>query len=213
MSLYVHFFKRILDIFLSSAALICLSPVLLVLTVLVRVNIGRPVIFKQERPGKDAKIFRIYKFRTMTDQRDKNGNLLPDHLRMTKFGAWLRKTSMDELPELVNIWKGEMSVVGPRPLLVSYLPYYSENEMHRHDVRPGLSGLAQISGRNNLNWDRRLAKDVEYVNHISFAGDAKIIILTIFKVFRKENIQTDTDASEGNLAYIREELSRENDSP
>lgn len=213
MSLYEHFFKRILDIFLSSAALICLSPVLLVLTVLVRVNIGRPVIFKQERPGKDAKIFRIFKFRTMTDQRDKNGNLLPDHLRMTKFGAWLRKTSMDELPELVNIWKGEMSVVGPRPLLVSYLPYYSENEMHRHDVRPGLSGLAQISGRNNLNWDRRLAKDVEYVNNISFAGDAKIIILTIFKVFRKENIQTDTDASEGNLAYIREELSRENDSP
>ena len=148
-----------------------------------RIKLGSPVLFTQDRPGKDEKIFKLYKFRTMTDKRDEKGNLLPDAERMTRFGAALRSTSLDELPELFNIIKGDMAIIGPRPLLVQYLPYYTEEERHRHDVRPGLSGYAQVNGRNYLKWDKRLALDVEYVNKITFAGDFKIVLKTIKKVF------------------------------
>lgn len=159
--MYRNCMKRCLDFLLSLCGLILLSPVLLILAVLVRVKLGSPVLFKQERPGKNEKIFTLCKFRTMTDEKDEKGNLLPDAVRLTKFGKFLRGTSLDELPELLNILKGDMSIVGPRPLLVSYLPYYSERERLRHSVRPGLTGLAQVSGRNYIDWDRRLAKDVE----------------------------------------------------
>ena len=156
-----------------------LSPVLAALWVLVRVKLGSPVLFKQERPGKDERIFTLCKFRTMTDEKDAQGNLLPDAVRLTKFGRFLRGTSLDELPELFNILKGDMSIIGPRPLLVSYLPYYTEQEKLRHSVRPGLTGLAQVSGRNFLDWDRRLEKDVEYVKNLSFAMDLKVLWMTV----------------------------------
>ncbi|MCI2048590.1 MAG: sugar transferase [Lachnospiraceae bacterium] len=174
------------------------------LAVLVRTKLGRPVLFRQERPGRGGKIFTLCKFRTMTDRRGADGRLLPDSERMTKFGIFLRRTSLDELPEFWNILKGEMSVVGPRPLLPEYLPWYTEEESHRHDVRPGLTGLAQISGRNSLDWDSRLAKDVAYVNGISFALDARIVWATAAKVFGRTdpNAAADT-AKEGNLAQIR----------
>jgi len=161
--MYRLFIKRLLDIVISGVALLVLSPVYLVLAFLIRVKLGSPVIFHQERPGKDEKIFTLCKFRTMTDERDENGNLLPDNVRLTKFGKLLRSASLDELPELWNIFIGDMSLIGPRPLLVSYLPYYTEEEKLRHTVRPGLTGLAQVSGRNFLDWDNRLKKDVEYV--------------------------------------------------
>ena len=154
--MYAKYIKRILDFILSLIALIVLSPVLLVVAILVRIKLGSPIIFKQQRPGKDEKIFTLYKFRTMTDKKDENGNLLPDSERLTKFGKVLRSTSLDELPELVNILKGDMSIVGPRPLLVEYLPLYSEEQKHRHDVRPGLTGLAQVGGRNSLSWEEKL---------------------------------------------------------
>ena len=163
--MYQKYIKRILDFILSLCALIVLSPVLLIVAILVRVKLGSPIIFKQKRPGKDEKIFTLYKFRTMTDEKDENGNLLPDSERLTKFGKFLRSTSLDELPELINILKGDMAIVGPRPLLVEYLEFYTEEEKHRHDVRPGLTGLAQVNGRNNLKWDDRLAYDVKYVNN------------------------------------------------
>ncbi len=159
--MYRNCMKRCLDFLLSLCGLILLSPVLLILAVLVRVKLGSPVLFKQERPGRNEKIFTLCKFRTMTDEKDEKGNLLPDAVRLTKFGKFLRGTSLDELPELLNILEGDMSIVGPRPLLVSYLPYYSERERLRHSVRPGLTGLAQVSGRNYIDWDRRLEKDVE----------------------------------------------------
>ena len=177
--MYKYFFKRLLDFVLSLLAIIVLSPVLLITAILVRTKLGSPVIFKQERPGKNEKIFTLYKFRTMTDEKDEEGNLLPDEIRLTKFGKLLRSTSLDELPELFNILLGDMSIVGPRPLLVSYLPYYNEEEKHRHDVRPGLTGLAQVSGRNYIAWDDRFKKDVEYVNNQSFLLDVKVIINTI----------------------------------
>lgn len=161
------------------------------------------MIFQQERPGKDEKIFTLCKFRTMTDERDENGNLLPDNVRLTKFGKLLRSTSLDELPELWNIFKGDMSLIGPRPLLVSYLPYYTEEEKLRHTVRPGLTGLAQVSGRNFLDWDNRLKKDVEYVKNLSFLMDLKVIFLTVKVVFVKENVAEDTNFVEGNFAEIR----------
>ena len=169
--MYKKYIKRLLDIILSGVALILLSPILLIVAILVRTKLGSPVIFHQERPGKDEKIFTLCKFRTMTDARDENGNLLPDSVRLTKFGKLLRATSLDELPELWNIFKGDMSIIGPRPLLVSYLPYYTEKEKLRHSVRPGLTGLAQVSGRNFIDWDRRIAKDVEYVENLTFAMD------------------------------------------
>jgi len=205
MTFYSRHVKRILDVIVSGLALVLLSPVLLAAAALVWARVGRPVLFVQQRPGHREKLFLLYKFRTMTDARDKKGCLLPDIERITPTGAWLRKTSIDELPELWNILRGDMSLVGPRPLLTTYLPYYTEAERHRHDVRPGLSGLAQISGRNSLDWDARLAKDLEYVSRITLAGDVRIILLTLLKVFRRENVIVNTDAGEGNLARIRQE--------
>ncbi len=199
---YEKFIKRPLDMILSTLALIVLSPILLITAVLVRVKLGSPVLFTQERPGKNEKIFKLYKFRTMTDKRDENGKPLPDTDRLTPFGKKLRATSLDELPELFNIAKGDMAIIGPRPLLVSYLPYYRGKEKLRHSVRPGLSGLAQVSGRNFIEWDKRLAKDVEYVEKITFLGDLKIIMMTIRQVLVHDNVAVDT-TSEGNLAEIR----------
>ena len=202
--MYKNGMKRGLDFLLSLCGIIVLSPVLLVLCVLVRVKLGSPVLFRQERPGKNEKIFTLCKFRTMTDEKDENGKLLPDAVRLTKFGKFLRATSLDELPELFNILKGDMSIIGPRPLLVSYLPYYSEREKLRHSVRPGLTGLAQVSGRNFLDWDRRLAKDVEYVENLCFRMDMKVLWMTVQTVLgHSEEVAEDTNAVEGNFAEIR----------
>lgn len=186
--MYAKYFKRILDFILSLIAIIVLSPVFLIIAILVRIKLGSPIIFKQERPGKDEKIFTLYKFRTMTDKKDENGNLLPDEKRLTKFGKTLRSTSLDELPELFNILKGDMAIVGPRPLLVKYLPYYTKEERHRHDVRPGLTGLAQIHGRNATKWTDRFKYDVEYTKKITFLEDIKIAIKTVMKVIKKQDI-------------------------
>lgn len=194
--IYEAFFKRLLDVFLSTGALIFLSPIIGIIAILVRLEHGSPVVYVQERPGRDEKIFKIYKFRTMTNETDSNGVLLPDEKRLTKLGAVLRKTSIDEILELVNIIKGDMSLIGPRPLLVRYLPYYTREEKHRHDVRPGLSGLAQVNGRNLVKWDQRLAYDVQYVNNITFLGDLKIVLKTIKKVFTREDVAVDTDTVE-----------------
>ena len=183
--MYKKYTKRLLDIILSGLALIFLSPILLIVAILVRTKLGSPVIFHQERPGKDEKIFTLCKFRTMTDGRDENGNLLPDEVRLTKFGKLLRSTSLDELPELWNIFKGDMSIVGPRPLLVRYLPYYTDEERKRHSVRPGLTGYAQINGRNALNWEDRFAYDLEYVENCSLGLDIKILFQTVGKVFKR----------------------------
>ena len=185
---YARYIKRILDILLSGCALIVLSPVLLIVAVLVRTKLGSPVIFCQERPGKDEKIFKMYKFRSMTDARDENGELLPDEVRLMKFGRALRATSLDELPELWNIFKGDMSIVGPRPLAVVYLPYYTEEERHRHDILPGLTGLAQVHGRNAISWEAKFAYDLEYLRTLSFRTDVKIIFLTVKKVLVREGI-------------------------
>ena len=200
---YEKFVKRFLDIFLSGMALIILSPVLLVTAILVRVKLGSPVIFCQERPGKDEKIFKLHKFRSMSDARDENGNLLPDEARLGKLGRTLRATSLDELPELWDIFRGKMSIVGPRPLLVEYLPYYTQEERHRHDVRPGLTGLAQINGRNTLTWEQKFAYDLEYVQHISFGMDLSILLGTIGKVLKRSGVQVANQTTEGNLAAIR----------
>lgn len=203
--MYRKFFKRLLDVLLSLCILIFLSPVYLVLIVLVRIKLGSPVFFKQERPGLNGEIFTLYKFRTMTDGRDKDGNLLPDKDRLTSFGKFLRASSLDELPEFFNILKGDMSFIGPRPLLVSYLPYYTERESLRHTVRPGLTGLAQVSGRNFIDWDRRLAKDVEYVEGLSFRMDLKVLFLSVKVVLCRSDVAEDTSRSEGNFAQIRRE--------
>lgn len=188
--MYKKYIKRLLDIVISLTALIILSPVMLIVAMLVRIKLGSPVIFKQERPGKDEKIFKLYKFRSMSDKKDENGKLLPDAERLTKFGKILRATSLDELPELVNILKGEMSLIGPRPLAVCYLPYYNEKEKKRHSVRPGLTGLAQINGRNALNWEERFSYDIEYVENISFTNDLKILFKTVYKVFKRDGVVT-----------------------
>lgn len=202
--MYKKCIKRVLDFLLSLCGIIVLSPVLLILCILVRVKLGSPVLFRQERPGRDEKIFTLCKFRTMTDEKDENGKLLPDAVRLTKFGRFLRGTSLDELPELFNILKGDMSIIGPRPLLVSYLPYYSEREKLRHSVRPGLTGLAQVSGRNYIDWDKRLAKDVEYVEHLTFGMDMKVLWLTVKTVLgHTDEVAEDTNAVEGNFAEIR----------
>lgn len=192
---YERFVKRFLDIFLSGMALIILSPTLLVTAILVRVKLGSPVIFCQERPGKDEKIFKLHKFRSMSDERDENGDLLPDEERLTGFGKKLRSLSIDELPELFDIFRGKMSIVGPRPLLVKYLPLYSEEQHHRHDVRPGLTGWAQVHGRNLASWEERFAYDVDYVDNISFALDVKIIFMTIRCVFACEGISAEGSAT------------------
>lgn len=202
--MYRYCIKRILDIIISGLALLLLSPVFLILAILVRTKLGSPVIFHQERPGYREQIFTLCKFRTMTDERDENGELLPDACRLTPFGSFLRKTSLDELPELWNIFKGDMSLIGPRPLLVGYLPYYTERERLRHTVRPGLTGLSQVSGRNFLSWDERLAKDVEYVEHLSFLMDVKVFFRTIAVVFHSEDVSVDSEAVECYLWEIRE---------
>lgn len=196
--MYRHFFKRFFDIFLSACALILLSPVLLAVAVLVRVKLGSPIVFCQERPGKDGRIFKMYKFRTMTNERDGKGNLLPDEARLTKFGRFLRSSSLDELLELWNILKGDMSIVGPRPLLVKYLPLYSEEQRRRHTVRPGLTGLSQASGDVDMTWERQFALDVQYTESISLLLDVKIILLTVRRVFVRN------EHHYGN--YVREEF-------
>ena len=203
--IYEKYIKRPLDLFFGLSAIIFFSWLYLLVAILVRVKLGSPVIFTQDRPGKDEKIFKLYKFRTMTDEKDANGNLLPDSERLTKFGRILRATSLDELPEAFNIVKGDMSIIGPRPLLPSYLEWYTEDEKHRHDVRPGLSGLAQVNGRNFLDWDKRFELDVKYAKSITFLGDVKIILQTIKKFFTHSNIATDTSVTEGNMAKMREE--------
>ena len=201
--MYAKYIKRPLDLMLSLAALVILSPVLLVLTVTgVLFMKGNP-FFTQLRPGKNEKIFRLVKFRTMSLEKDSQGNLLPDERRLNRYGRFLRSTSLDELPELWNIFCGDMSLIGPRPLLVSYLPYYTDREKLRHTVRPGLTGLAQVSGRNFLEWDKRLEKDVEYVENLSFGLDIKIFFTTVKKVFVREDVAVDTNKLEGNLAEIR----------
>lgn len=193
---YRRFVKRPLDFTLSLLAIIVLSPILLVVAILVRLNLGSPVLFKQERPGLNGKIFTMYKFRTMTDERDENGNLLPNEKRHTRFGKLLRSTSLDELPELFNIIKGDMSIIGPRPLLVEYLPLYNTRQNRRHEVRPGLTGLAQAKGRNALSWEEKFELDVNYVENVSFTNDVKIILLTIKSVFKREGINFDSDVKE-----------------
>lgn len=207
---YEAVLKRPLDVVVSGAALIILSPVLFIIAILVRIKLGSPVIFKQERPGRidpetgEEKIFTLYKFRTMTDKRGVDGELLPDEERLTRFGRILRESSGDETLEVYNILKGDMSLVGPRPLLVRYIPAYKETERHRHDVRPGLTGLAQINGRNFIHWDERLAYDVEYVNKITFVGDMKILAKTVLKVLRHDDVASNTDEiDEGYLDEIR----------
>ena len=194
--LYERFFKRALDIFCSLMALLVFWWLYVIVAILVRVKLGSPVLFTQDRPGKDEKIFKLYKFRTMTDARDENGNLLPDDVRLTKFGKLLRSTSLDELPEVFNILKGDMSIIGPRPLLVKYLPLYNEEQKRRHEVRPGLSGYAQVNGRNNVSWEEKFRMDVEYVDHVTFMGDVKIILGTVLKAFvKREGINSETAAT------------------
>lgn len=188
--MYEKYIKRIFDFILSLISIIILMPVMIVIYILVRIKLGKPVIFKQERPGRNEEIFTLYKFRTMTEEKDEKGNLLPDEQRLTKFGKMLRRTSLDELPELFNILKGDMSIVGPRPLAIIYLPYYNEKEKHRHDVKPGLTGLAQVNGRNNLIWEDRFKYDLKYVENVSFINDCKIILKTIMEIFKKEDVVT-----------------------
>lgn len=186
--IYQKYIKRLLDFLLSMLAIIVLSPLMLIIAILVRIKLGKPVIFRQERPGKDERIFKLYKFRTMTDAKDKNGRLLPDEARLTRFGKVLRSTSLDELPELWNILRGDMSIVGPRPLAVIYLDYYTAEEHKRHDVLPGLTGLAQINGRNAISWEEKFAYDLEYISHMSLKQDILIIFETIGKVIKRESI-------------------------
>lgn len=193
--MYKNFVKRILDIILSLLALIIFSPLLIITAILVRFKLGSPILFRQARPGKNGKIFHILKFRTMTDEKDKDGNLLPDEIRLTKFGQFLRSTSIDELPELLNILKGDMAVVGPRPLLVQYLDRYDDEQRHRHDVKPGLTGLAQVNGRNGITWEEKFNYDLQYVKNVTFLGDCKIILQTVQKVFQRQGISSATSVT------------------
>lgn len=195
--------KRFLDFMLSLMGIIILSPILLILWILVRMKLGSPVLFHQERPGRHEKVFKLYKFRSMTDERDAQGNLLPDEVRLTKFGKILRSTSLDELPELFNILKGDMSLIGPRPLLVRYLPYYTDEERHRHDVRPGLTGLAQVNGRNALGWEDRFRYDLYYVEHLSFLLDLKIIGMTAGKVLKRSGTLSGADQTVADFDVYR----------
>lgn len=193
--IYERCIKRTLDFILATFAFIILSPVMLIVWCLVKIKLGSPAIFKQERPGKDGKIFKLYKFRTMTDERDENGELLPDEIRLTKFGKRLRSTSLDELPELWNIIKGDMSIVGPRPLLVRYLPLYNERQARRHEVRPGFTGLAQVKGRNSISWEEKFEWDIRYVDNITFWGDVKIVFNTVKVVLKRDGISSETSAT------------------
>lgn len=201
--MYAKYIKRILDFVLSLCALIVLSPILLIVAILVRIKLGSPIIFKQKRPGKDEKIFTLYKFRTMTDKKDENGNLLPDEERLTKFGKFLRSTSLDELPELVNILKGDMAIVGPRPQLVRDMIFMTDEQRKRHTVRQGLTGLAQVNGRNNISWEDKINYDLQYIEKITFLGDVKIILQTVGKVFKRADIATDgMDTAEDLCDYL-----------
>ena len=202
--IYEEHIKRPLDFALALFALILGWPVLLIIAIAVRINMGSPVIFTQERPGLGGKIFKIYKFRTMTDERDTEGKLLTDEQRLTRFGRWLRASSIDESGECFNVLRGDLSIIGPRPLLMEYLSYYSEEEAHRHDVRPGITGLSQVSGRNNLDWDMRFATDIEYVNNITFINDVKILFNTVRKVLTRDDVLEDTSKGETNFAEERE---------
>lgn len=195
LGIYEKYVKRPQDFLCALAAAIVLSPVILITAVLIRIKLGAPVIFTQERPGKDGKIFKLYKFRTMTNAKDENGELLSDEVRLTKFGKILRSTSLDELPELFNMLKGDMSVVGPRPLLVKYLPLYNENQARRHEVRPGFTGLAQVNGRNAINWEEKFDWDIKYVDNITFLGDWKIIFKTVITVLKRDGISSETSAT------------------
>lgn len=203
--MYAKFFKRILDFTLSLMALLALSPVLLVLTVLGAIKMKGNPFFTQARPGKNEKIFKLIKFRTMTCETDANGDLLPDEQRLTRYGQILRSTSLDELPELINILKGDMSIIGPRPLLVEYLPWYNDREKHRHDVRPGLTGWAQVNGRNSVDWETRFSLDVDYVENLTLGMDIKVLFLTVKKVLCRSDVAQDTRAVEGNFAQMRRE--------
>lgn len=207
--MYRKYVKRVMDVICALAAIIVFSWLFIIVGVMVRIKLGKPVIFTQARPGKDEKIFKLYKFRTMTDKKDEEGNLLPDDQRITSFGRFLRKTSLDELPEAFNILKGDMSVVGPRPLLVEYLDRYNETQKHRHDVRPGLTGLAQISGRNLLDWDERFEKDIEYVRNVTFFGDVRIVFLTVWTAFfKREGISQKGQATMKKFSGSRETVAK-----
>lgn len=203
--MYRKYIKRLLDIILSLIAIIILLPIYAIISILVLIFMGWPMLFKQPRPGKNEKIFNMYKFRTMTNKKDKEGNLLPDEQRLNKFGKFLRATSLDELPELFCILTGKMSIVGPRPLLVKYLQYYTEEEKHRHDVRPGLTGLAQVCGRNNLDWDERFEKDIEYVNKITFINDTKIVIKTITSIVKRKDVEIPKESHDLDIIRRRKE--------
>lgn len=201
--MYSKYIKRVFDFILSLMALIVLSPILLVTYILVRIKLGNPAIFKQKRPGEDEKIFTLYKFRTMTDEKDEEGNLLPDEKRLTKFGKFLRSTSLDELPELINILKGDMAIVGPRPQLIKDMLFMTEEQRKRHTIRQGLTGLAQVNGRNNLTWEEKIEYDLKYIEEITFVNDLKIIFKTIIKVFKKEDITTEgMDTAEDLCDYL-----------
>ena len=193
--MYAKCLKRAMDFFLSLMALLVLSPILLILTVLGAVKMKGNPFFTQQRPGKDGKIFRLIKFRSMTCEKDADGNLLPDEQRLTRYGKLLRSTSLDELPELINILKGDMSIVGPRPLLVQYLPLYNQQQRRRHEVRPGMTGYAQVNGRNAISWEDKFRLDVEYVEHITFCGDVKIILQTVLAVLKRDGISSETSAT------------------
>lgn len=203
--MYRKYIKRLLDIILSLIAIIILLPIYAIISILVLIFMGWPILFKQPRPGKNEKIFNMYKFRTMTNKKDKEGNILPDEQRLNKFGKFLRATSLDELPELFCILTGKMSIVGPRPLLVKYLQYYTEEEKHRHDVRPGLTGLAQVCGRNNLDWDERFEKDIEYVNKITFINDTKIVIKTITSIVKHKDVEIPKESHDLDIIRRRKE--------
>lgn len=201
--MYAKYIKRLMDFVISFCAILVLSPILLLLTIIGAIVMGGNPFFTQDRPGKDEKIFKLIKFRTMTNAKDKDGNILPDADRLTKYGLFLRNTSLDEIPEVINILKGDMSIIGPRPLLIEYLPYYNELEKHRHDVRPGLTGWAQVNGRNSISWEERFEYDVQYAANISFTFDLKIFFMTIKKVVFRSDVAEDTNAVEGNFAEIR----------
>ena len=203
--MYAHFFKRVIDFTIALVALLLIGWFLALVAIWLHfANKGAGAFFFQERPGKDGKIFKVIKFKTMTDERDANGELLPDEARLTKVGTFVRSTSIDELPQLINVLKGDMALIGPRPLLVQYLPLYSEEQHRRHEVRPGLSGYAQVHGRNTVSWDDKFKMDVEYVNHITFLGDVKIIIDTVLSVVKKEGISSETSATmESFIDYVR----------
>lgn len=203
---YEKYLKRPFDASVAMLALIVLSPVFLIITVLVKVKLGSPVLFSQERPGKDGKIFKLYKFRSMLEIKDKNGDLLSDDDRLTPFGRTLRSTSLDELPELLNILRGDMSLIGPRPLLTEYLPYYTEEESHRHDIRPGLTGLAQVNGRNSISWEEKFEWDLKYVNNIRFLEDIKILLLTVGKTIKRSDILVGKQYTEGRLDIVRKQM-------